>query len=376
MNRRGIVVDAVVALAAFALSALVLAGAGTVPDPDPALRDPDAIGYVLLAVYSASVALRRPYPVVAVAVGLAAGMAYAVSDYPPALNPAALLALYTAGATLPERISRRVLGVSVVVAVLGATVAPGPTNTGVPLVVAGAWFLGAFVRASRLHTRELELKNRELEQAQHELARQAVTEERLRIARELHDVVAHTMSVVAVHAGSGRMVAASDPAAAERALETIETTTRSALGEMRRLLGVLRSGDGHEPGALGPAPGLLDLPALVAEVAGSGVDVDLRVEGERPAVPPGVDLSAYRVVQEALTNVIKHAGTASATVDVRYSGSEIAVEVVDDGRGADANTSGGHGLIGMRERVAVHGGELEAGPRPAGGFRVAARFPL
>jgi signal transduction histidine kinase len=374
MNRRDIVVDAVVAVAFFAVSALMLAGAGAVPDPD--LTDPDALGYALLAAYSASVVLRRRYPVAAVALSLASGVAYAGAGYAPALNPAALLVMYTAGSRLPERRSGWILAASIVVATFGATVAPGPTNTGVPFVVAAAWFLGAFVGANRRYTRELEAKNRELERAQHELARQAVTEERLRIARELHDVVAHSMSVVAVHAGSGRMVAATDPAAAERALETIETTTRSALGEMRRLLGVLRSGDGQEPGALGPAPGLADLPELVTDVAGSGVEVELRVEGERPAVPPGVDLSAYRVVQEALTNIIKHAQARTAVVEVRYSGRDVAVEVVDDGRGGAAGPSGGHGLMGMRERVAVHGGQLEAGPGPNGGFRVAARFPV
>jgi signal transduction histidine kinase len=228
-----------------------------------------------------------------------------------------------------------------------------------------------------LYTEALEAKNKELEAAQHELARQAVTEERLRIARELHDVVAHSMSVVAVHAGTGRMVARADPAAAERSLATIEDTTRSALAEMRQLLGVLRSADGDDPAALLPAPGLGDVHALVAEVVRSGVDVELRVHGVRPAVPPGVDLSAYRVVQEALTNVIKYAGPAKAFVDVRYTDSSVHVEVTDDGRGPAAPAApGGNGLVGMRERAAVHGGTLDAGPGDAGGFRVVARFPL
>ncbi|MDQ4068198.1 MAG: histidine kinase [Actinomycetota bacterium] len=375
MNRRAIVIDMVVALAAFAASAGILSGAGA--RDATGFRDADLLGYLLLAVYSASAALRRPYPVAAVAAGLGAGVAYSAANYPVALNPAPLLALYTAGSVLSERKSRWLLALSVLVSAFGATVTPGPTNVAVPLVVAGAWFLGHSVRADRLYTQELEAKNRQLEQARHELARQAVTEERLRIARELHDVVAHTMSVVAVHAGSGRMVAAADPAAAERALKIIETTTRSALGEMRRLLGVLRSRDGQEPGTLAPAPGLDDVPSLVAEVVRSGLHVELRVEGERPAVPPGVDLSAYRVVQEALTNVIKHAGPAKAAVDVRYSPTDVVVEVVDDGSGvAPTEPKGGHGLVGMRERVAVHGGVLEAGPRPGGGFRVAARFPV
>ena len=204
-----------------------------------------------------------------------------------------------------------------------------------------------------------------------------MTEERLRIARELHDVVAHSMSVVAVHAGSGRMVAKEDPAAAERALGTIEATTRSALGEMRRLLGVLRGGDGDGAATLEPSPGLADLDALVEDVGRSGAHVELRVQGERTVVPPGVDLSAYRVVQEALTNVIKHAGPARAVVEVRYTDTDVTVDVTDDGRGGPATTArGGHGLVGMRERVAVHGGALDAGPRERGGFHVSARFPL
>lgn len=373
MDRRDLLVDGAVALAAFALSAAILAGAGAGPD----IRDPDLFALVLLAVHSASVVVRRPRPVAAVALSLASGLVYSAANYPPALVPVVLLTVYSAATALPERPSRWVLAGAFVVSALTSTVGPGPTSTSVPLLVAGAWFLGNAVRTRRRYTETLEAKNRELELAEHELARQAVTEERLRIARELHDIVAHSMSVVAVHAGTGRMVAGDDPAAAERALATIEATTRTALGEMRRLLGVLRSPGGDDPAALGPAPGLADLDRLVADVARSGVNVELRVHGNRPDVPPGVDLSAYRVAQEALTNVIRHAGPARATVDVRYTAGGVTVEVADDGRGGAAPAApGGHGLLGMRERVAVHGGELDAGPAPAGGFRVVARFPL
>jgi signal transduction histidine kinase len=207
-----------------------------------------------------------------------------------------------------------------------------------------------------------------------------VSEERLRIARELHDVVTHTMSVVAVHAGTGRMVADDDPAAARTALATIETATRSALVEMRRLLGVLRGSDGEQPDGRAPAPGLGELDALVAEVVRSGVTVEVRVEGDRPDVPAGVDLCAYRIVQEALTNVIKHAGHAKATVVVRYSDDAVTVEVDDEGPGRPGTLSspstGGHGLVGMRERVAMYSGDLVAGPRPTSGFRVVARLPF
>jgi signal transduction histidine kinase len=250
----------------------------------------------------------------------------------------------------------------------------------VPALIVSAWLLGNYVGNRRRYAAELEDKNRLLEQARIELADQAVTEERLRIARELHDVVAHTMSVVAVHAGTGRMVADEDPAAARQALATIETTTRSALMEMRRMLGVLRGSGGDEPGTLAPAPGLGDLDALVADVVQSGVTVEVRVEGDRTDVPAGVDLAAYRIVQEALTNVIKHAGRVRASVAVRYTDDAVTVEVDDEGRAGHQTQSvpvtTGHGLAGMRERVAMYHGDLDVGPGPIGGFHVAARLPF
>ena len=242
-----------------------------------------------------------------------------------------ILPVYSAGSMLPARRARQVLVFGIVVALVGTLASPGPTDPAVPTFVALAWLLGSYVGRQRAYTAELERRNALLAQAQADLADRAVGEERLRLARELHDVVAHTMSVVAVHAGTGRMVADSDPAAAKEALATIETSTRAALLEMRRLLGVLRGADGDGPGSLAPAPGLRDLDALVAEVVRSGVDVDVRVEGDRPEVPAGVDLSGYRIVQEALTNVLKHAGGAKATVVVRYANDSVTVEVDDEG---------------------------------------------
>jgi signal transduction histidine kinase len=207
-----------------------------------------------------------------------------------------------------------------------------------------------------------------------------VAEERLRLARELHDVVAHSISVIAVQSGVGAHVANTQPEEAAKALATIEATSRAALTELRRLLGVLRQ-EGEPEGSLAPVPGLADLDALLAEVAKAGLGVRLRVEGTPSPLPAGVDLSAYRIVQEALTNVVKHAGPARAQVVVGYGDHEVTVEVVDDGRGVAAPTGDGrarvgHGLIGMRERVAAFGGDLEVGPGPDGGFRVAARLPL
>jgi signal transduction histidine kinase len=188
------------------------------------------------------------------------------------------------------------------------------------------------------------------------------------------------MSVIAVQSGVGAHVANTRPKEAAKALAAIEATSRSALEELRRLLGVLRQED--EPqGALAPVPGLGDLDGLLAEMGKAGLAVKLQINGTRPPVPAGVDLSAYRIVQEALTNAVKHAGPAHAQVVVGYRDQEVAVEVIDDGRGtvtsaSDGRVGTGHGLIGMRERVAAFGGDLEVGPRPGGGFRVAARLPL
>jgi len=226
----------------------------------------------------------------------------------------------------------------------------------------------------------LEERTAELEQAREELARRAVVEERLRLARELHDVVAHAMSVIAVQSGVGAHVAKTQPEEAAKALAAIEATSRAALTELRRLLGVLRQ-DSEPQASLTPVPGLANLDSVLTEVGKAGLAVRVRVEGTPSSLPAGVDLSAYRIVQEALTNVVKHAGPAHAQVVVGYRDQEVTVEVIDDGRGAatpvgDGRMGTGHGLIGMRERVAAFGGELEVGPRPGGGFRVAARLPL
>jgi signal transduction histidine kinase len=215
-----------------------------------------------------------------------------------------------------------------------------------------------------------------------------VAAERLRIARELHDVVAHAMSVIAVQSGMGAHVIDTQPEEARRALANIEATSRSGLAELRRLLGVLRDDDadtgdgaGTRRPALAPAPGLGELDALVARASEAGLPVEVAIEGDARPLPPGVDLAAYRIVQEALTNVVKHAGEATARVTVRYGEAEVDLEIVDDGRGRAAAAGGtpganGHGIAGMRERATIYNGTLDAGPRPEGGFRVAARLPL
>jgi signal transduction histidine kinase len=206
------------------------------------------------------------------------------------------------------------------------------------------------------------------------VAREAVVEERARIARELHDVIAHHVSMIVLQAGAERRVLDGANTSTREVLETVERTGRSALTEMRRLLGMLR-GDANEP--LTPQPGLADVPILVDQLREAGLRVELHVEGEPLELPVGIELSAYRIVQEALTNALKHAAEASATVAVRYGVDSLELEIVDDGAGTSMPVaSGGHGLVGMRERVALYGGRLDAGRRPGGGFAVRVLLPI
>ncbi|MFJ5533445.1 sensor histidine kinase [Streptomyces sp. NPDC093261] len=210
---------------------------------------------------------------------------------------------------------------------------------------------------------------------------EAVTAERLRIARELHDMVAHSIGIIAIQAGVGGRVIQTQPAQAREALRAIEATSRETLSGLRRTLVSLRQADrgdtASERSPLAPSPGLADVERLAAATAGAGVRVDVRRSGKQRPVPADIDLSAYRIVQEALANVVRHAGTGRCRVAVDYGDEELSVEVVDDGRGAADNSSAhGFGIIGMRERAGLLGGHLSAGPRPEGGFRVAARLPL
>jgi signal transduction histidine kinase len=212
------------------------------------------------------------------------------------------------------------------------------------------------------------------EREREERARSAVAEERARIARELHDVVGHSVSVMTVQASAVRRLLRPEQQRERESLLIVEQTGREALAEMRRMVGVLRRPE--EAPALAPQPSLEHLDKLVEQAREAGLPVELRVEGEPVPLPAGVDLTAYRLVQEGLTNALKHAQARQAQVVVRYSDGDIEVSVSDDGRGAGSGDGGGHGLVGMRERVSVYGGELEAGPRPEGGYRLRARLPL
>jgi signal transduction histidine kinase len=236
------------------------------------------------------------------------------------------------------------------------------------IVIFLVWYMGR-----RLRSRAERAAHLEREQAAE--ARRAVAEERARIARELHDVVAHRVSLMTVQAGAAKTVAADDLEGAVQAMEAVEVAGRQALSELRHLLNVLRPE--ADVDGLDPQPGLADVPRLVAQFEQAGLDVSLSMNGARTDLPARVDLSAYRIVQEALTNVLKHAGT-TARAEVRLSTDDhgVAIEVLDDGHGDTMLPGSGQGIVGMRERAQLLGGSLEAGPRPRGGFQVVARLPI
>jgi signal transduction histidine kinase len=279
-----------------------------------------------------------------------------------------LLAVYTAAAHTSDR--RTVIAGALTVALFVADLAMDAIYVeGIifyALLWGAPWAAGRAVRRRRLS----ELR------AEQDKARAAaaIGEERARIARELHDVVAHAISVMLLQARGGRRVLEAEPADAREAFATIERTGHQALEEMRRLLGMLRASD--EQLALAPQPTLKELDRLVEQVQAAGLPVQVAIEGEPRELPPGVDLSAYRIVQEALTNALKHAGPARARVLLRYDADELELEIADDGAGSGDGSGSGHGLIGMRERVSVYGGELHAGRRPEGGYALRARLPL
>jgi signal transduction histidine kinase len=254
------------------------------------------------------------------------------------------------------------------------------------LLAAGAiWFVADSVRERRRYLAGLAEQAAQRQQAEAEAGRQAVRQERVRIARELHDVVAHSLGVVTVQAGVGRRIGATAPAEALRALRAVEVTGRSALEELRRILGLLRDDD-TQP-SLAPAPGIADLGELAEVVRAAGTPVSLAVTGDVAALPPAAALTVYRIIQEALTNVVKHAGGAAAAVRVAAGPDGVRIVVANDGRPAVAGTgpgrtaagpgvAGRHGIVGMRERAAVFGGTLDAAVAPGGGFQVTAFLPV
>ncbi|MFN8035791.1 MAG: sensor histidine kinase [Acidimicrobiia bacterium] len=343
-------------------------------------REPDAFAVFLALGCTLPFFARRRAPLATLLVSTAFLVVLATMEFPYGLHAQMLLVgAYTVGSWCEGRkgaigLGGLLLGVAVV-----AAIGLPDANTGNVLLVGGtyvtAYLLGLATRNRRLYLQQLEERTAILEHERDEEAKRAVADERLRIAQELHDVVAHSMGVIAVQAGVGAHVIDDDPAEAKRSLEAIATTSRGTLAEIRRLLGVLRAREG-DTATYQPAPGLGDLDRLVGDVTAAGVPVDVQVRGGRCDLPAGVDLTAYRIVQEALTNVLKHAGPAHATVTIGYEPSVLRLEIMDDGRGVNGRSNdGGNGLLGMRERVGVYGGSLEAGPRVGGGFRVAVVLP-
>jgi signal transduction histidine kinase len=317
---------------------------------------------------------RRRHPVIVLGIVVAATIALTLHFH--SLNPLPpFLAFYSVAAHADRRIAllAGAAGLAaLVVPVLHETDYDFTSFAFRLVAFAAAWVLGDNLRTRRAYYAALEERAARLERERDEQAQRAVAEEQARIARELHDVLAHNVSVMVVQAAAAGDVFDSHPARAREALRSIEQTGRAALQELRRLLGAVRTDD--EP--LAPQPGLKHLPELVDQVRRAGLEVELSVEGEPRSLAAGVDLSAYRVVQEALTTTIKHAHASTADVRVRYDDGRVELLVADDGIGPAANGStDGHGLIGMRERVALYGGELETAARPEGGFLVRASLP-
>jgi signal transduction histidine kinase len=243
-----------------------------------------------------------------------------------------------------------------------------------PAVFATPWVAGLAFQQRGARIEAAELRAARLVRDREAATRAAIADERTRIARELHDVLGHSVSVMTIQASAVRRVLAPEQTKERDALMAVEQTGREALAEMRRLVGILRLEE--EPPGLAPQPGLGQVPKLVEQARELGLAVELRVEGEPAPLPPGIDLTAYRLVQEGLTNARKHSDASRTEVRLRYEPDGLEVEVCDDGKGASAVDGGGHGLIGMRERVSIYGGEFEAGPRAEGGYRLRARLPV
>ncbi|MEU6466968.1 sensor histidine kinase [Streptomyces sp. NPDC046976] len=360
----------------------------------PAHRGSLAAAVTVSAVLCVVVALRRRFPEQMLLLALATGLAQLVLDVETTVADFALLVIAYTVATMGTRwASRLALVASFCAATMAQLRWPAQHSSflgQVAIVVfqtvpfALAWVLGDSMRTRRAYFAQLEERAARLEKERAAQSKVAVAAERARIARELHDVVAHNVSVMVVQADGAAYVLDAAPDQARKALETISSTGRQALAEMRRLLGVLRTGEHQESGEYVPQPDVEQIDELIEQCRRSGLPVDFKVEGTPRPLPSGVELTAYRIVQEALTNTRKHGGpNTGASVRLVYFDDGLGLLVEDDGKGApqelyeEGGADGrGHGLIGMRERVGMVGGTLDAGPRPGGGFRISALLPL
>ncbi|MGN6333501.1 MAG: sensor histidine kinase [Motilibacteraceae bacterium] len=365
------------------------------------IRPADVWGVLLVAAAALPVGWRRRAPLAAFALGVPPALLLGLSSYNQGLGGVPLLVLLYSVAVHRARWQGLCALVTcwattLLVVLLGPLDLSPADAIGALAVYLTGWALGRSLRMRRAYVAELEVRAAVVRAEQEAETRAALAEERGRIARELHDVVAHHVSVMTVQAAAARRTLHRDTGRAEEALAAVEHTGRAALTEMRRLVGVLRDAEpmtdgagtaidgvgGGPDGSRAPAPTLADLCALVEQVREAGLPVELSVHGRRPVLDPGRELTLYRIVQESLTNVLKHAGPARAQVALDFARGRVAVRVQDDGRGAAAGLTrapgvrSGHGVVGMRERVALYGGWLEAGPVPGGGYRVLATVPL
>ncbi|MEU5684755.1 sensor histidine kinase [Streptomyces venezuelae] len=373
MRIRPLAVDALIAVALTTVA--VLLGQESVKQGWIAL---DPLGYALVALVCLPVAVRGRAPLTVLLVVHLAWFVYVTVGYWPVVGTfGPMLTVYTVASLRSPRVSLACAALMATLWIYAGAISEGAS---MPSVVGQAvGFSLVLWRFGYVARRSAELA-RQLKREQDERARREVAEERGRIARELHDVVAHHMSVISVQAGLATFVFGSDPATARAALGTISGTSGEALEELRRMLRVLRAEDGEHTGdePAAPMPGLARLDEMVERVRAGGVPVELRVTGTPRPVAPGIELCAYRVVQEALTNVLKHARGAAATVELAYRRGHIEVSVTDDGQGViqdRVRTGSGHGLIGMRERAKLYGGAISIGPLSEGGFAVRLTLP-
>ena len=373
-GRRSVAFDLALALlATLAELAQVIGGTGAPTGP----------AIVLAVVAGGSLVLRRSAPLAVLATTLAATVAIVALDEDPS-GASVLIALYTTAALRERRVSLAALAVTAATAATLSAVAadaPGRDTSATfgaiiaVVVTVGVWGLGAYAQTQRRYRRELQERAASAEREREQLARIAVHEERASIARELHDIVAHSVSVMLVGVRGARDVLRTSPDTADDTLARVEQSGEQSLAELRRILALLREPAQRTESR--PQPSLAELNELAASYREAGLPVRLEVIGRPKPLPGGVELSVYRIVQEALTNALKHSAPASVTVTLGYHDSHLELEVVDDGSpAAPGAATTGQGLVGMRERVALLGGELQTGPREGGGFRVAARLPV
>lgn len=379
-RQRALATDVLLAVGMFAL------GVGSVVNNDTNIatnvRQADTWAYLLVGVQTLPLIWRRRAPVPVLAIVVAGFMVDRGLNYPGGWAAFGMaFVLYTVGAQLPPRRSLIVGGITMDIALIWTAIGVFVYDVEPIAVLSVLAFLGFPLLIGReTHQRqrrmvELEARAIRAEHEREQRAAEAVVNERVRIARELHDVVAHEMTVMTIQSAGARRIIDSDPEKASQAMASAEAAGHRGLTEMRRLLGMLRTSD---PKATAPLPGLESLEGLVEQMTLTGLPTSLEIKGNPRVLPVGVDLNAYRIIQEALTNTLKHGGpNVRADVQLQYSDDVLRLEVLDDGRGAAATgATDGQGLVGMQERVALLKGSMQAGPRPGGGFRITAKIPI